>query len=213
MTGNLTRIVEPGGPMLDDARVWDHLRVDLVSGSPEEPEDAALIRVYRDAVTAHLDGPDGILGRALISQGWELRLAAFPQRIDRIYGDRRIELPLPPLQSVTKIKYVDPDGATQTLADELYTVLTDNGSEPGAVIPAYGTTWPATRCQPDAVTVTFVAGYGGTPADVPAAISAASLLLIEDLYANRSAKEVGTIVTENPAVMRLLRPHIRVGFA
>lgn len=42
-----------------------------------------------------------------------------------------------------------------------------------------------------------------------AAIKAAALLIIGDLYENRGAQIVGTITSENPAVMRLLQPYRR----
>lgn len=45
-----------------------------------------------------------------------------------------------------------------------------------------------------------------TPA-VPSAIKAACLLLVGDMYQNREAQIVGTIVADNPAVVRLLYPY------
>ncbi|MDW3204574.1 MAG: hypothetical protein R8L07_03445 [Alphaproteobacteria bacterium] len=201
----LTRTVEPAAAILPDARIWDHLRVET-SGSPAEPEDKALIDVYREAATSVLDGADGILGRALITQTWQMKLPSFPCKLDPIHRDRRIVLPLPPLQSVTSITYFDSAGDEQTLATSVYSVLT-RGMEKGAIVPAYGQSWPATRARADAVTVTFVAGYGNSSDDIPAAIRAAALLLIGDLYEGRTETEVGITVQPTGAVQRLLMPH------
>src|SRR3990167_7420015 len=99
-----------------------------------------------------------------------------------------IELPLPPLRSVTSITYVDQDGTTQTLSSTLYTV--DSSSEPARITPAYGEVWPSTRDQVNAVTVRFVAGYDpGSPADyranVPWGIKFGLLQILTDMYETR----------------------------
>ena len=52
---------------------------------------------------------------------------------------------------------------------------------PGYIEPVYGKTWPSTRDQPGAVTLTFVAGYAATK-DVPGSIKEAVLLKTEHLW-------------------------------
>jgi uncharacterized phiE125 gp8 family phage protein len=204
MGDSLTLQTAPSVSFVDDAVLWAHLRLDL-TGSPAEPYDKALVDAYRDAVQSHLDGVDGVLGRALITQTWSMTLNGFPVCYDRIHGDQRITLPLPPLQSVASITYIDLDGVQQTLAPSAYRVLM-RGTDRGAVVPAYGMSWPATRAIKQSVTVTFVAGYGDTAADVPKGIQQAALLLMTDLYENRSAHEVGTIISANRTVDALLMP-------
>ena len=202
---SLTLSSAPAAQPVSDAVVWSHLNVAL-SGSPEAPANETLIAAYRNAAVAHLDGASGILGRALITQTWELRLCDFPRCPDPIHGDYRIIIPLPPLQSISSIAYVDPDGATQTLVSSKYTTVA-GGSQKAAVVPAYGESWPSTRDVPDAVTVTFVAGYGGTESDVPASIKSAILLMVGDLYDHREAQSVGYEIHRNPAVEALLAPY------
>lgn len=203
---SLARTVAPAENFLTDQRVWDHLRVDL-SGSPAEPDDKAMISLYRDGVQAHLDGWDGILGRAIVTQTWEMKLRSFPLRTDRIYGDVRMLIPLPPLQSVSSITYIDADGVTQTLASSEYTVIVGSN----AVVPAYGKTWPGTRDVPEAVTVTFVAGYG-TADDVPDGIVSAGLLMVGDSYDVRRTEYVGVSIQRSDRVMDILNPYIVRGF-
>lgn len=153
--------------------------------------DDALIQLYIDAATANLDGRDGILGRALGTQTWELVMDSFP------VGP--IQFPLPPLQSITSVKYFNVAGLEVTLGAAQYNV--DAASEPGWVSPV--SSWPATFPTINAVSIRFVAGY----TQVPAAIKAAILLMAGDLYAIREANVVGTIVAVNPTVMALTYPY------
>jgi uncharacterized phiE125 gp8 family phage protein len=98
-----------------------------------------------------------ITRRALLTQTWELVLDSFPSY--------EIVVPLPRLQSVTSIKYIDLNGVEQTLDPATYQVDTDN--EPARIVPAYGQSWPAGRNQINAVRVRYVAGYGATADLIP----------------------------------------------
>lgn len=137
-------------------------------------------------------------GRALVTQKWELSLEAFPAGA--------FDLPKPPLQSVESIKYRDTAGNLQTLGPAAYTVHTS--SLAGKVAPAYGTSWPATRGQLDAVTVSFTAGYGDR-STVPAGLKSWILLAIGTLYENREAFASGQVI-ELPGGFwdRLLDPYL-----
>lgn len=117
--------------------------------------------------------------RSLINTTWELRLDAFPD-------GGVIELPRPPLQSVTSVKYYDTEGVLTTLATTEYSVDAPAGpfAVPGRVLLGYAKSWPATRGIPNAVTVRFVAGYGATAATVPGGLRTAIKLLAGDLYSN-----------------------------
>lgn len=172
---------------LDEAK--HHLRVD-------HSDDDDLIALYIAASRQDIDGRDGWLGRALVSQTWELSLDRFPRA--------EIQLPFAPLQSVVSIKYYAPNGIEQTVSVGDYEV--DAASEPGWVIP--GTSgWPSTLDAINAVRVRFIAGYGDA-ADVPAPIKAAVLLRVGDLYANREAQMVGaTGHVLNPTLQALLQPY------
>ena len=149
------------------AEAKDHLRVE------HSDEDDLITRLIETA-TQHVDGIDGILGRACITQTWTLTLDAFPAAII---------LPLPPCQSVDAITYIDTDGASQTLAVSGYPATGVGGA--ARVHPAFDTQWPATRVVPEAVSVTFTAGYGDTGADVPAPIRSAILMHVAHLYEHR----------------------------
>lgn len=200
--GPIEVVTGPTARFLEDARVWDHLRRPL-SGSPAAPDDEAQIAAYRNAAEAALDGPDGELGRAIITQTLRLTLDTFP--FDGLRA-MPIVLPMPPYQSVSSVTYIDRAGSTQTLASGAYYVV--NGqSQPTQIWPAPGTVWPSTQDRPAAVTVEWVAGYGDAASNVPQDIIAAGLLMLADLYENRAATEVGATIARNPSVDRLLAKH------
>jgi uncharacterized phiE125 gp8 family phage protein len=156
-----------------------------------DAELTAVIATAREEV-------ETFLRRALITQTWQLTLDRFP-------GDDFIRLPRPNLLTVESIEYIDTLGATQTLSTDDYDV--DTASLPGRILLAYGASWPLTRSVRNAVTITFTAGYGPAASDVPASIKAAMKLLIGDLFSNREAVIVGTIVNQMPAAQRLLWAH------
>lgn len=94
--------------------------------------------------------------RQLVCATWVLRLDSFRAPTPWGYWDT-ILLPRPPLVSVTSVVYVANDGTSTTYAATAY--LVDTYTEPGRLMPAYNTVWETTRDVPNAVTVTYVAGY------------------------------------------------------
>jgi uncharacterized phiE125 gp8 family phage protein len=128
-------------------------------------------------------------GRAFLTQTWRYTLDRFPGAwCGNLWPSMSagpfgvIELPMPVLQSVSSITYVDNDGVTQTLSTSVYDVDVDHF--PGRVLLKYGQVWPVTRVQRNAVTITLVAGYA-SPALVPADWKHALLLLIAHFYQHR----------------------------
>lgn len=124
--------------------------------------------------------------RALVSQQWEYTLDQFPDLI---------ELPKPSLISVQSVKYLDDNGALQTLANTEYQVVISELV--GYLKPAYGKAWPSCRIQPDSVAVAYTCGYGDSAA-VPQSIKAWMLMAISTLYGQREGIITGTIVAEVP---------------
>lgn len=158
MIGSLRVITGPKAEPLTVAELHKHSRIG------EDGGEEFLLESYLSAVRI---GAEKILDLAFLTQTLEWAIDAFPV-VDFCDGYEdtwaAIELPRPPLQSVTSITYVDTAGATQTLSASLY--LVDTRSTPGRIIPAYGQSWPAIRYQPSAVVVRYVAGIND-PADVP----------------------------------------------
>ena len=130
--------------------------------------DSIAVPAARKRVEADCD-------RSLLTQVWKLYLDEFPECID---------LRKCPVQSVSSITYPDPgDGSTLTLSSSDYRV--DAVSEPARVTPAFGTYWPAIRCQTNAVCVTFTAGYGAEAGDVDETARQAVLMAVARAYADR----------------------------
>jgi uncharacterized phiE125 gp8 family phage protein len=134
-------------------------------------------------------------GRSLVNGPLTLTLDGFP--CDAI----RIPVGVANVANVT-IAYVDANGATQTLANTEYRVLQRQNDYP-EIVPVYGTSFPATRCEPDAVTVTFDCG----DQTVAESLKAGMLLVLGYLFENREPKPV-----ERNAIHWLWNPHRLVGF-
>jgi uncharacterized phiE125 gp8 family phage protein len=157
---NLRLITPPAVLPVSLAELKAEARLD---GGDDGTDDARLMGCLR-AATDRLDGTEGLLGKALITQEWEMLLPAFPCH------NGRIDLPLPPLQEILSVVYTDPAGDEQTLATDRYQVVGIGSPYSAWVAHAYGTTWPATRCVDEAVTITFSCGYGSSWNDVPEGI-------------------------------------------
>ncbi|MTH96648.1 head-tail connector protein [Roseibium sp. RKSG952] len=169
----------------------------------EHGEHDALITSLVAAATSHLDGWSGILGRCLVNQQWSVAFGGFPY-------DRYLRLPFPDVDpdSVT-VSYFDSDNQEQVLpADRWHLAEMASGSR---LMLAQMWFWPSVCDQPDAVTVTFTAGYGALGSDVPDAIRHAILLLVGHFYENREAVTVGVTATDLPlGVDRLISGYRRV---
>jgi uncharacterized phiE125 gp8 family phage protein len=106
-----------------------------------------------------------------------------------------------PLISVDSITYVDTNGATQTLAASVYDVGTYK--EPGRISLAYNQSWPDTRDEINAVTLTYQAGYAAR-ANIPEEIKHAVKLMVGHLYENREAVTMLTMMELPVGVKALL---------
>ena len=189
MNGN-NRTVAPSVGTVTLVEAKAHLRVDI-------KDDDTLI----SALILAADGwVEGYLERSLITQTWEHTRDAFPWWA--------FELPFPPLQSITSIKYIDTDGVEQTFSSSLY--LVDTSSTVGRVAPAWGEVWPSTRNQMGAVTVTLTTGFGSAPSDVPQQIRQAVLLMVAQMYEHREPVVIGAPASEVPFTVKALLDPYRV---
>jgi uncharacterized phiE125 gp8 family phage protein len=136
-------------------------------------------------------------GRQFITATWDLVLDELPcglqpyelglrWTLDRV-GNMCLDIPKPPLQSVTSISYTDTAGQAQVWSSANYIVDKPTGPRcrRGRIAPAYGVVWPFTQAQINAATVRFVAGYGASGAAVPALLRQALLMDLAALYEHR----------------------------
>jgi len=149
---NLTRILDAESEAVSLTEVKNQLRI----GTSTADHDAFCLFI---AAVRHRT--EQYLGKTLITSTWEYKLDAF---------DDVICLPMGPVQSITTVAYTDTAGDPQTFTD--FQV-----DKQGRLKPAYGFTWPSTRDELDAVTITYIAGEL-TPGDVPEDIKLAMLLEI-----------------------------------
>lgn len=137
-------------------------------------------------------------GRSLITQTWTLWLDGFPLReknsspregyyeLPVAHYDalqRVIEIPRPPLISVTSLKTYDTANNTTVFNSSNY--LVDAVSTPGRLALNPGATWPAGLRGVNAVEIEFVAGFGNA-ADVPESIKQGMLLWVKLLFTDKS---------------------------
>ncbi len=172
----------------------------LVTPAAAEPVSEAQARVHaRIGTPSQLEAEDILLKlqaarsdresftqRQFLTATWRLSLGCLGRRI--------IELPKPPLRSVSWVKYYDLDNVQQTLASSNYVVTAPAGERAGKGFIAFDPYYifPNVYDRPDAVQIEFVAGYGSTPASVPASLRSAILLVFGELYANREEASGGS---------------------
>ena len=179
----LVRVQGPQEPVCDTDYVKLFIHVDTAA-------DDERIRSLSAAAEARLDGADGLLGRALMRQTWLLSLPDWPPS--------GYCLPLPPLIDVTGITYLDTNGDEQTLATSYYRTV-NRGSRPSELVYAFGVTLPTVQSeQPDAVRITFDAGYldldSPTNNPVPEPIRQAIVMTVQSWYDFPGREDVPEVV-------------------
>lgn len=179
------------------------LSITLVEAPTEEPigiedirahcrisfhDEDVLLLMYAQAARDYVEKA---LRRTLLTTTWRLSLDMFPcggwggSRWGHVGPAGSIlELPRPPLQSITEITYLDSAGEPQTLDTAVYGLST--ASEPGRLWLQPGQAWPVTQTVWDAVQITYKAGWEH-PGQIPMSIRAMVLLLTAHLYENREA--------------------------
>lgn len=161
----LKLITAPTTEPVTVTEVETHLR--LAAGS-ENTYLATLIAAAREYC-------EMFQNRAYITQTWELTLDGWPCF--------PLKIPMPPLISVTSIKYFDTADVETLWADTNYYVDTD--SEPGRIGLGYNIVLPTTTLRSlNAIKIQYVAGYSAS-GDVPQSIKQAILLLVGHMYENR----------------------------
>jgi hypothetical protein len=169
-------VVTPPEPVVSYAEAVARLR--LAGGTAEQGDVEGMIA----AATSLIDGPGGWLGRAIGAQILEARLDAFTAEM---------ELPFPPVAAIVSVKYIDADGAEQTMGSGDYYLA---GRK---LMLTPGKSWPSARAQAEAVRIRYDAGYEAIPPNIKSAI----LLMTGDQYRHRD-----TAPELSKAAERLLEP-------
>lgn len=162
----VTRVAAPAQEPVSTSDLKEHLRLD-------HDLEMARLDSYLRAASRHIEQS---IKRSLMAQTWRLVF-------DRRFPTGEVELPYPPVQSITSVAYVDAAGASITLDSSAYR-LTAGGEWGGVVAPAHGTNWPATRDTSEAATITYVAGHT-SPYLVPEDLKHAVMLLAAHWFEHR----------------------------
>lgn len=133
--------------------------------------------------------PDDALVTALIVAARETvenytLLKLMPQTVTEYFDEftDTLELSAAPLRAVSAVTYLDSNGQSQTLSEDIYKV------QAYALLPRISRkaekAWPTTRNEAQAITVTYTVGFDNADA-VPAVLKSAMLLLIGHWYEKR----------------------------
>ena len=155
-------------------------------------EDALLMAYLRAAV----EYTEQYTGLALITQTWQQTFSAFPSQL---YHPKYLTLTRRPVRSVESVVYRDTAGVEQTLDSSIYN-LRGIGREytVSTLELALSQSWPATAVDPEAVTVTYVAGFGDDHNAVPEMIRHALMLLTAYWFNQRESALIDPQIVEVP---------------
>jgi len=137
MSTNL--ITAPTAEPVTLAEIKTHLRI---SDDVHNTELWNLIIEGRKYIEMHT-------GRSLMPQTWDYYMDSFSSDI--------IEIPYPPLVSITSVKYQDTNDTEQTFAASNYNV--DTNHKPGRITLDPNASYPSTYSDYNAVVIRFVSGY------------------------------------------------------
>ncbi len=166
-------ITAPAAEPLSLTQAKLHLRVDFTDDD----------NFITPAIQAARQLAEELTKRAFIDQTWNLYADSFP-------GGRFIELPYPPLSSVTGVFYT-PEGQSE-MAYNAANYLVDTAAEPGRIVLKESAEWPSDTLESvNGVRVEYVAGYGAAATDLPPLAIALCQLILGHLYENREGVIVG----------------------
>lgn len=143
---------------------------------------------------------EAVRDRAELATQRQMMVATYQLRLDDWPCEGWIDVPRPPLRTVTSIQYVDTAGVLQTLPTSVYAVEAPVGPRcaRGRITLQYGQSWPTARAKAGAIVVEFQAGYGEAPDDVPPLLRKAMLRDLASCWEHREDVVTGVTTTELP---------------
>lgn len=174
----LSQTVSPTDEPISLDQIKRHLRITI------DNDDILLFGLIQTA-RHHLEL---VTRRQFLTATWIYALDAFP-------SETQIQLPRPPLQLIDSLTYFDSNNVETVFATTQYGV--DILSEPGRIYLLPGNRWPATYAIPNAVRITFTAGWTSAE-QVPASLKSLLYLFVGHLYENREATTSGDLMHEIP---------------
>ena len=180
------------GPKLEPVtleEIKDHIRISTTVSATEDTLLLSFIEVARGYCEKYQ-------GRAYLDQTWDLVLDDWP-------NGNIIDIPLPPLQTVSYVYYYGTGGTANTMTASTYIV--DSNSEPGRVSLGYGEVWPSETLRPiNGVKVRFICGEGSVASAVSSGVKEAIKLIVGDLYEHREDTDIKALLEVPYGVKALL---------
>lgn len=146
-----------------------------------------MISDFIAAAVDYLDGPDGVFGRAICTQIWQVLLPGWPADL---------VLPIDPVSAAVVEYRAVAGGSWVTLDSSNYVIAKVCGSTPELI-------WQPVAVLPDLapdlypVRLTLTCGYGAPDSDsIPPAIKVAILMLVDHWYRNRGVVVAGQVSPE-----------------
>lgn len=179
---------QPASESVTLEQVTAHVRVD---STDDQEYIIGLIGVARELV-------DSITGRVSMSSTWTLTAKTWEALLER--SEDTVKIYRTPLVSVQFVKYYpDGGGALTTMSSADYRVIT--GYEPGLI--QFTGDLPALEDRPDAIQISFTAGYANSDL-TPAVHKHAQKVLVADMYEQRGSIAFGQPYEIKPVLRNLL---------
>lgn len=170
-----------------------------VQARVDSDDEDDYIQALIDAALGLVDG-QGMLGRAMVTQTWGQWVSQ---------GPGWVPLRMGPVQALTAVDYYDADGVLQTATLTDYEIFRDGDLY--LAKPRSGAAWPSAQTRPDAIRISYTAGFGDAASDVPAGLRAALKLIVAHWYENREASVAKEMATLPMGADQLINAH-RVGW-
>lgn len=149
------------------------------------------------AATEMLDGPHGMIGKAVGEQVWTMALRNVPSG--------QIPIPIFPVKALQSVAYYDAANVSQTINVNQFRLVANE--DYAYLEPVAGFTWPAVYDRADAITFTVQLGM----AEVPNGMKQAALLMVANWFENREAVSDKTMLPVPFAIESLIN-RWRVGW-
>lgn len=208
----LTLQTEASKQALDVRDVKNYLKLD-------DNADEVLVRTL---ITTASDWVENHIARSLINRTYKLSIDSinefdfplwegFRDGPDMVYQKRYIPLPRGPIQSVSSVvTYDDADTATTMNTSDYYV---DSVSQPPRVMLRNNAVWPTALRVANAIEITYVAGYGASPLQIPEPIRLAMYQFIAFQYEHRGDFERFPPPNMPDSIEGLLRPYRTMSFS
>lgn len=175
-----------------DGTADDALIASYVTAATEAVKQYTRRAILTETLVFKADGfTDASADDRLMALGPGVHTASVPHILG---GGDWMDVPFPPLQSVTSVVTYDRDNTSSTYSAGRYEV----DLQSGRIYLNEGEVWPSNLRARDAVEITYVAGYGS--GSIPAPILQAIRLYVEGMYE-------GTCAGLSGEAMRLLAPY------